>query len=329
MNRFHPSPARSLSLRPAALLAALVLAGGAGVLLPAPAGAQVERLKKRPPGAKPAAAPSAQTPAAKPEARPGAGGADAPKPAEAPAAGQDAEVPLLQTVVGFIRGYAVWILAGLGAAFLVTLAVTFLARRKSRGPVESPFAELGLGESPSKAQKFSSTKIAAADVADRLGVKTTEVETDREYALVVDEEALKMPPLPEDESAPSYDPSGIKKRLEEKDLAGAYAEYAGVIDADPAAALDSEVERSLGEELLRAREIDKAARVLEHHVATHRARGIPPECYFNLGYAHFLKKRYKKSTRFLKLFVMAGKNPAHVERAKKILERIEKAGNLN
>ena len=44
---------------------------------------------------------------------------------------------------------------------------------------------------------------------------------------------------------------------------------------------------------------------------------------------HFLKKRYKKSTRFLKLFVMAEKNPAHVERAKKILERIEKSGNLN
>jgi hypothetical protein len=337
MNRrtIHPQRDHRPALVALAFLSALLLAGGAaGVRLPAVHG-QGEVLKKRQPGAKPAfvqpptsgAKQAGASSTGGVKAAPGAATA-APKPGET-AAGQEPDARLLQRIVGFIRGYAVWILAALGAGFLVTILVTVLGRRKSSGPVESPFAELGLAEPAPKSRKFSSTKIAASDVIDRLGVKTTEVETDREYALVVDEEALKMPPLPEDESAPSYDPEGIRKRLADKDLEGAYKEYAGVIDADPGAAVDPEVERSLGEELLRARQLDKAARVLEHHVATHRARGIPPECYFNLGYVYFLRKTYKKSTRFFKLFVMAGKNPAHVERAKKILEQIEKSGNLN
>jgi hypothetical protein len=319
----HPMCLHTRLRYTAVLLGGLVLAGP-DPLGPAPAHAQVEGLKKRQAGARPAVEPATST--AKPKASPGPA---APAPADASPGAREDDVPLLQRIVGFIRGYATWILVVLGVATVVTVALTLLGRRRSSGEVESALAELGLEEPPARAQKFSSTKIAAADVTDRLGVKTSEVETDREYALVVDEEALKMPPLPEDAGAPSHDPGEIRKRLARKDLEGAYSEYAGVLEANPSASVDPEVERSLGEELLRARQLDRAVRVLEHHVVTHRARGIPPECYFNLGYVHFLRKTYKKATRFLKLFVMAGKNPEHVERAKKLLERIEKAGNLN
>ena len=133
-------------------------------------------------------------------------------PAEAEADGET-QGSFAGRLVGFIRSYAAWILGGLGLLFAGALAWAFLGSRgKARGG-ESAFAALGLGEKPaksaasSKPTKFSSTKIQAADVNNRLSrsVKTTEVETEREYALVVDEESLKMPPLPpESEERPGH-----------------------------------------------------------------------------------------------------------------------------
>ena len=112
---------------------------------------------------------------------------------------------MVDRMVSFIRNYATWILVVLGGALLGVLAWAWFGSRGKRA-VESPFAELGLAvetrAKPAAAPasgRYSSTKIQAGDVSDRIAgsVKTTEVETDREYALVVDEEALKMPPLPE------------------------------------------------------------------------------------------------------------------------------------
>ena len=273
---------------------------------------------------------------AKPAAKPGAPKSTPPEKAskaEAPPAAPSGE-PFVQKAVTFIKAHALWIVGGLGAVLLVLLFWAVISARRA-SPGEDPFAELGLGGSEpgpaaSTARRFSSTRIEAADVKDRLArsVKTTEVETEREYALVVDEEALKMPPLPEEaDDAARAGSAPVEKLLAENDVMGAYTEYSKKIAADPRASFEPSLERSLSEQLIRSRKLAEAARVLEHHVASQPRENVQPDCYFNLGYIHFMNKAPKKSSRFLKLFVKVENNPAHVERAMRILRKIESSGS--
>jgi hypothetical protein len=212
------------------------------------------------------------------------------------------------------------------------------ARRGSRGAGDD-LDELGFQEgqaAPSrpsgKHQRYSSTKIQKSDVSSRLdgSVTTTEVETEREYALVVDEEALKLPPVPEDseikDARPTGDPEKIRSLLEANRFLEAYGEYASQIASNGKLKFPGEVDCALGDGLIRAREFDKARRVLERHVATHRGVDVRPEAYFNLGYIHFMNKTLQKSRRFFRLFVRVEKNPEYVARARKILEKIESTG---
>ena len=64
-------------------------------------------------------------------------------------------------------------------------------------------------------------------------------------------------------------------------------------------------------------------------MATHPADQITPESYFNLGYIHFKGKLLNKSRRYLRLFVERHSDPVQVDRAKKILARLERVHNLN
>ncbi|HVR74098.1 MAG TPA: hypothetical protein VMT52_07195 [Planctomycetota bacterium] len=256
---------------------------------------------------------------------------------------------MVDRMVSFIRNYATWILVVLGGALLGVLAWAWLGSRGKRA-AESPFAELGLAEETRgrpatglSSGRYSSTKIQAADVSNRIAgsVKTTEVETDREYALVVDEEALKMPPLPEGAEDSGHhrtgssaggrggDPSAIQRLIDAGDYHGAYEEYVRHIDAHAAASLKVDVERALSDHFLRARDLEKAARVLEHHVATHAKTEVHPEAYFNLGYIHFMNRTFAKSRRFLKLFVEAERNPMYRNRAIKILEKMKGSASQN
>jgi hypothetical protein len=272
-----------------------------------------------------------------------AAGRAAAAPEESAAGSQPGGEGFLRRMALFIRAYWTWIILCLIAALAATVWTLF-GRRGKAATAENPFAELGLGEpNPSKgsstagagSKRFSSTKIQASDVNKRLSgpVKTTEVETDREYALVVDEEDLKMPPLPEgaEEAAGREhgDSSRIRKLLDDKNYNEAYEEYARQIEANAALEFQTETEEALSEHLIRAHELEKAARVLEHHVATHSKKEIRPEAYFNLGYIHFMHRTLNKSRRFLKLFVDTEKNPEYIARAKKILKKLEKSGNLN
>lgn len=242
---------------------------------------------------------------------------------------------MIERFVSFVRNHAVWIVIAIGLALA---GVVWALWRESRGAPrgESPFEALGLGEKPTtrseKRERFSSTKIQAAEVNDRLAgaVKTTEVETDREYALVVDEEALKMPPLPEaidEHTGSEYAESNeIEKLLGERKYLEAYQEYLRRIQTDASLEFHSPLEKNLSEYFLRSRQLDEAARILEHHVATHAAEDISADTYFNLGYIHFLNQTPNKSRRFLKLFVESEENPGYVERAKKILDQLEHSG---
>jgi len=284
--------------------------------------------KSKSAGAKPAPSKPA---AAKPSSGEKAGKAEAPA-----APSPSGEGTLVQKAVTFIKAHALWIVGGLGAVLLVLLFWAVLSARRA-SPGEDPFAELGLGGSDAATaapptRRFSSTRIEAADVKDRLArsVKTSEVETEREYALVVDEEALKMPPLPEEaDDAARAGSSAVEKLLSENDVMGAYAEYSKKIGADPRASFEPSLERSLSEQLMRSRKLAEAARVLEHHVSSQPREQIQPDCYFNLGYIHFMNKAPKKSSRFLKLFVKVENNPAHVERAMRILRKIESSGSVS
>jgi hypothetical protein len=252
------------------------------------------------------------------------------------------------TAVRIIVDHATLILSLLGVALLTVLGWAYVSSKRSgrAGRSQSAFAELGLSTEPAAkaaskhADRFSSTKIQAADVHDRLksAVKTTEVETDREYALVVDEDALKMPPLPDEADAhrgalghgagavkarTSADTSVIESLLAESDHEAAYNEYDRHVKADRAVAFEGEIEKRLSEQLLRGRELKKAASVLEHHVATRGKKEVAPEVFFNLGYIYFMSQALGKSRRFLELFVQTEKDPQFVARATKILEKIK------
>jgi hypothetical protein len=246
-------------------------------------------------------------------------------------------------VVNFIRSNATWILASLGAALLGVLGWAYLGSRRSKPVKKSARGKRPTSTEPPGStaalhtQRFSSTKIQAADVNDRLAttVKTTEVETDREYALIVDEDALKMPPLPENteeyrgvrshevETRAPGDASVIEALLAESNHQAAYKEYDRHVKADRAVTFKGEIEKRLSDQLLRGRELKKAAYVLEHYVATHGKKNVVPETFFNLGYIYFINQSLAKSRRFLKLFVETEKNPELVERATKILDKIK------
>ncbi len=252
------------------------------------------------------------------------------EPADSPSAATDGSGSLVDGLVDFIRAYAIWILVTLGGLLAIVVAWAYLSQRGPGSPGKRIFEELDLGEKPARTAppttqpRYSSTKIQASDVNNRLSksVKTSEVETDREYALVVDEEALKMPPLPEGSGTSSgrfVDSAPIEQRLEAQDLRGAYEAFANQIQAHQSTAFQGEVERALGDRLLKARELDKAAKVLEHHVATRAHSEIKADVYFNLGYIHFLNRSLDESKRYFKLFVEKGENPVHVARAKKLL----------
>jgi len=241
----------------------------------------------------------------------------------------------LDKVVQFIRGHATWIIAILGLVFAAILIWILLGLRSAKRDDKTVLADLGLDEasSPKPAavgphKRFSSTKIQAADVNTGLAraVKTTEVETDREYALVVDEEALKMPPLPEEARGKREqgDASKIQKLLDAKKNAEAYDEYARHIQANASLEFPLDLERLLAERLIQSRDFEKAVRVLEHHVATHEEKDIRTDTYFNLGYLHFMNRTLNKSRRYFKRFIELEKNPAYVERAHRILEKLEK-----
>lgn len=343
------------TLTGALLLAASVsLPAGAAPLLLTPG---APRLLLQSPGAagrrkseKPALAPrkvddAAKASDAKPQGDDKSGEANAP-----PAANGG----LASWLVSTIREYAIWILVGLGALLAGVLAWAVLGRKNGVGAGEDAFAELGLAQ-PSRAaaekaehksragRKFSSTRIRASEVKSKVQgrVTSSEVETDREYALVVDEDALKKPPLPEGSEAPRLtdsqigrlprpaDTSRIQRHLESQDYEGAFEEYERQLSSSATVVVDAKMEQSLGSHFLKAQDLDKALKILEHHVTTAAPAEIEAEVFFNLGYIHFMRKAFGRSRKYLRRFVETETNPAYVERARRILNQIEAPPSRN
>ena len=153
----------------------------------------------------------------------------------------------------------------------------------------------------------------------------TEIETDREYALVVEEDALiaKAPEVDEHTGHEFEDDATIRTLLGDKDFIGAYREYCERLESDGASEFHADVEYALSEHFLEGREFREASHILEHHVATHAKQDVAPRVYFNLGYIHAVTGTYNKSRRFLRLFVDSESDPQFIARAKGILASLD------
>ena len=234
----------------------------------------------------------------------------------------------LQSIIRAIRDHAVWIVIGLVCAIAGVLAWVMMGGRSSTDDFDEELDGGGAAAatvSGGRDKRYSTTKIRARDVNDRLAVDGTEVETDREYALVVDEDALKKPEVDERTGQVYADASAITDLLEEERFDEAYETYSDRLRGTEVVEFHSEVETKLSEHFLERRDFDKAARVLEHHVATHAAADITPDTYFNLGYIHFFNQRVNKSRRFLELYVEQETDAARSGRARKILAALDRS----
>lgn len=232
-----------------------------------------------------------------------------------------------KSLIAGIREHAIWIVIVLVCAIAGVL-IWVLMGRGSTGAFEEELGEGGLAATPASSgreKRYSTTKIQAREVNDRLALDSTEVETDREYALVVDEDALKKPEVDERTGQVYADSADISELLADEKFEDAYDTYAERLRSAEIVEFHSEVEKTLSDHFLDSREFDKAARILEHHVATHAAADIAPDTYFNLGYIHFFNQRVKKSRRFLKLYLERESDPTRVNRARRILDALDES----
>jgi len=297
---------------------------------------------RKPAGAGPSrpAAPAAASPASTAPA-PSAGKAASPTPAPAgstagnPAAAAtpaDDGKGLIGGAVDFIVGNAIVIVIVLAVAII---GVVFFSIRGGKAGGASE-----LESEPKQAARPPVTRPAAAEEEGPRRVlvspaapgapKPPAAAADREYALVVNEEDLKKPPFPEEAAGKhAVDSKPIQELLASDKYDDAYRQYVEKIESDGEASFSPEVERRLGDHFLRKGDLEKAGRVLEHHVATHPGDEIDTETYFNLGYIHFKGKTLNKSRRYFRLFVERHSEPAQVERARKLLARLERVHNLN
>lgn len=242
---------------------------------------------------------------------------------------------LVQRLRRWVSANRVLVFGVLGALCVggfVWLAIA--GRRRGKGGetfLEALDDELSEGSATATTPSaYSSTRIRAQDVNARLGGGTVEgerIETGREYALVVDEEAIRRPPPGEVDAHTGKEyaeDSAIRELLDRKQFEDAWDEYRSRVDLDGSVEFHSDLERALSEHFLQQRDLGKAAAVLEHHVATHASATVEPEVYFNLGYIHFLTKTFNKSRRFLRLYVKSDVEAEYKDRARAILQRLER-----
>ena len=227
---------------------------------------------------------------------------------------------------GWIREN-LWLVLGapLGAAVL-GFSWFFLVGRRRQGAGEELFPgsekkSVATGDKDRASGGFSSTRIRAEDVKTRLSgsVVGEEVETDQDYALVVEEDALSATAELEEGSVEEV----LATLLEGEDFEAAYEIYSQHVEEDRSVRFDAGMEKALGEKLIDGGQDESAARVLEHHVETHPADQIEAETYFNLGYLHYRASHLDKSRKYFGLFVELEPDEARRGRASSILAAIE------
>lgn len=233
-------------------------------------------------------------------------------------------------VVDFLVSYALYIFGAIVIGLGVFAWFTFRGARAKEDAAEAPEAERQQSFRPASAtDEDEGPRRVLVTPGSSTAIKVADVE--REYALVVDEADLKMPPLPE-EAGPTrkrVDASAIRAMIVQDNFDAAYQQYIEKIEADKKSEIAPDVEQRLSQHFMSQGDLEKAARVLEHHISTHSPEEIKPEAYFDLGYIHFQGKTLNKSKRYFRMFVERHTDPVQVDRAKKILARLDKVQNLN
>ena len=249
-------------------------------------------------------------------AKPAADGAASPRKAQ-----ETVQAPGL---AGWIRQNWKWVVgAPLGAAALGLSWFLLAGKRRKEDGVGALLKPMTAGSEHADegTERFSSIRIRAADVNSRLSgsLDGEEVETDQDYALVVEEGALSSTDL-QDSGSPE---EIIDAYLQGEDSVAAYEVYARLLEEESSTRMDSDLEQRLGESLVANGQVGKAATVLEHHIATHPADEIEAASYFNLGYAHFHSRHLEKSRKFFGLFIDAEEDETRRDRARAILAAME------
>lgn len=230
----------------------------------------------------------------------------------------------------FVKENSTVLISTLSVGLLGVLSWMFLAgkrsKRKSEEFLEPLDDELEAARPVDDGEKrYSSTRLRASDVNARLAGKsgsvTSEtVETDQEYAFVVDEDELGRTEIDLNTGRAFANDREIRQHIDARRFDAAYDTYVEIVRNDHEVEFHKEIESTLGEHFIRAKELQKAAQVLEHQVATHAPEEVDPETFFNLGYIHFQTKQIERSKKFFQLFVQRDKRPEYVQRAQKILE---------
>lgn len=250
------------------------------------------------------------------------------------------ETSLVAKLAAFVTDNAISV--AIGAFLLIGAVVAWVLLRGKGGNAEDalstqPAASKALTPAVARSPSNHGAKdddgprrvLVTPGIAKSQAIKVADVE--REYALVVDEKDLAKPPVPEDiaSARKTVDAKPLVELLEKQSFDAAYNWWEKELDGDRRVAAEPSAETHLSDHFLARGDLEKAKRLLEHHVATQPAQEIKSETYFNLAYIHFKGKTLVKSRRFFKLFVESEKNPAHVDRARKILGRLQKVHNLN
>ncbi len=243
---------------------------------------------------------------------------------DASGASASREKGLLGRIVQFVMQYKWWILGAVGTGFLGSLL--FLIWSGQRQAAEE-YEEETVDLIPLPRDRDDEDEGPRRVLIDPETGKPKDLPSrdESEYALVVDEEELHLPH--DGTSSGEYEKVVLKvhELVQQKRFDEAWEKYVERIEGHRAAGFHPALERRLAKYFLKQKEYGKAATILEHHVATQPATEIEPEIYFDLGYAYFKERALDRSRHFFGLFAEKERNPAYSDRARRLVESLEKA----
>jgi TolA-binding protein len=290
-------------------------------------------------GKAPSTSSAPKKPAAPSASKPGPASTSAAPAAAGAAAGADAppaEAGKRRTLVGKLRDFIVdhkfTVLGVLAAGVLLPMLLLFLLSRREQSSIkEAETAELIAAPAPRRSEEDEGPRRVLIDPATGKP-KELPKRDDSEYALVVDEEELHSSAHGDDKAASGeFEKCALRVQefIRQGEFDSAYKEYHRRIEKNKRSAFNPALERRMAKHFLKAKDIDKAVRILEHHIDTQPANEIEPETYFDLGYLHFKQKTIDKSRHYFKIFAEKERNPARSDRARKLLSDLEKMKSID
>ena len=240
----------------------------------------------------------------------------------------------VRRLVRFIIKNKFWVIGALGTGLALSFGFLFWSSRRRR---DEEYEE----EETVELIPLRTQSVQAEDDEDegpcRVLVdpstgrpKTMPTRDDSEYALVVDEDELQLP-AQDGTASGEFEKSvlRVQELVEQSDFEGAYDVYSDRLKEHELHAFHAGLERRLGKYFLKKKDFRRAAQILEHHISTQPQTEIEPEIYFDLGYAFYKQKTLTKSRQFFQVFAERERDPAHSDRARRLVERLEKLENPN